>query len=188
MTMLFALIGSSGSGKTTVGETLFGKEREIVSFTTRPQRVNEVDGIDYHFMSLEGFNDALGNNQLIEYSKYSDNYYGITKSELDSKLAMGNSYVVIDYNGYSQIKNLIPNDVLGIFVDVNRDTVKERLLERNETEDFIAKRMSLFDEEQLLKDKVDYILDNNGSLASTIENFRVIIRPLLLKDLEKALD
>lgn len=183
--MLFALIGSSGSGKTTVGETVFGKENEIVSFTTRNKREQEIDGVDYHFMTLDEFNHALDTNELIEYSEYSGNFYGITKEELESKTNKGIGYVVIDYNGYTQLKNILKGDVTGVFVDVDRQTVYERLVNREETKDFIEKRMSLFDEEQLLKDKVDFVLDNNSSLESTIDNFNKFILELWLRELLK---
>lgn len=181
--MLFVLLGSSGSGKTTLGETIFGKHKELVSFTTRPKRENEVDGVDYHFISLQEFNDLLENSKLAEHTFYSGNYYGLMLSEIENKVMNGDCYAVLDFNGYSQLKDRLV-DTTSIFVSVNKDILKERLEERGESEDFISKRLALFEQEETLKESVDLIIYNNETIETATDQFKEYLKPYMLKGFE----
>lgn len=78
------LVGPSGSGKTTV-ENAFVERYDfvkLVSSTTRPKRNNEVDGINYNFLSTEEFEEMIRKDGFIEYTRFGDNYYGMPKSAI----------------------------------------------------------------------------------------------------------
>ncbi len=181
--MLYVLLGSSGSGKTTLGEIIFGKHKELLSFTTRPKRENEVDGVDYHFITEETFNNLLNDKQLAEHTIYSGNYYGLMLSEIESKTSKGDCYAVMDYNGYCQLKNKVA-DTTSIFVSVNKETLLDRLADRGETAEFIQKRIQLFEQEELLKDCVDLVIQNNETIEVSIDQFKAYLKPYMMKDLE----
>lgn len=181
--MLFVLLGSSGSGKTTLGEVIFGKQKELISFTTRPKRENEIDGIDYHFITEETFNELLKDKKLAEHTIYSGNHYGLMLSEIESKTSMGDCYAVMDYNGYCQLKNKVV-DTTSIFVSVNKETLLDRLEQRGETQEFIAKRIKLFEQEELLKDSVDLVIQNNETLEISTDQFKAYLKPYILQFLE----
>ena len=83
---LFVVSGPSGTGKDTVVAALLKKHPEIqhtVSATTRTPREGEKDGINYHFMSVADFEDHLAHDQIVEHTKYCENYYGTLRSEVE---------------------------------------------------------------------------------------------------------
>lgn len=110
---IVVLMGMSSVGKDSVRRVLeedtFGYEN-IVSYTSRPMRENEIDGIDYHFVSKEQFNNMIDNNEMIEYRNYETNwrgkgetwFYGIKKFKLKENI---NYVVVIDLTGAESIIN-----------------------------------------------------------------------------------
>ena len=84
---LLLFCGPSGSGKTTIVHHLLQKNPKIefsVSATTRPQRANETDGKDYHFISVEEFKKRIANDEFVEWEEvYTDRFYGTLKSEIE---------------------------------------------------------------------------------------------------------
>jgi guanylate kinase len=79
--IIITVTGPSGTGKSTLFEKILGKENEITSFTTRERRVKagEIDGIHYHFITKEKFNELKENGGLFEKSEYAGEFYGITE-------------------------------------------------------------------------------------------------------------
>lgn len=157
---IFLLIGPSGSGKDTLGEYLKSKGiPELVSHTTRKMRDGEIDGINYHFISEEEFNKI----ERIEESKYSGNFYALSKSEVDSKLKEFNSvFAIVDINGYKQIKEKYPEETISIFIEVTLDEMAYRMKQRGDKKEDIAKRISnaILTDELSNGNECDYIIRN----------------------------
>ena len=83
---MLILIGPSASGKTEVAKLLASKYNitKIVTYTTRKPRIHEVNGVDYHFVSVEEFAKLTEQNFFVETTYYNSNYYGTAKKETDS--------------------------------------------------------------------------------------------------------
>ena len=89
---LFVVSGPSGTGKETLVASLLKKHPEIqhtVSATTRTPREGEKDGINYHFMTVADFEDHLAHDQIVEHTKYCENYYGTLRSEIEGHRGRG---------------------------------------------------------------------------------------------------
>lgn len=88
MIKIIAIIGKAGSGKDTLLKKVLKKYpdlKEIVSCTTRPPRENEVNGVDYHFLTDEQFANRLSNHQMLEYTSFNSWFYGTEKGTLDTE-------------------------------------------------------------------------------------------------------
>ena len=125
---LFIIMSApSGCGKSTLTDMLLQEYCDIVysiSCTTRAPRGEEEDGLDYHFLTKERFEQLIGENAFIEYAKVHDNYYGTLISPINEVLAEGNSILLdIDVQGAAKVRDYVkklPNtDPLKIgYVDI----------------------------------------------------------------------
>jgi len=88
--ILFILSGPSGVGKGTVRQKLFEEQTNLqysISMTTRDKRAGETEGIDYYYRSKEDFEEMIENNELLEYARYVNNYYGTPRKYVEETLA-----------------------------------------------------------------------------------------------------
>lgn len=167
--MIIILIGASGSGKSSLEKILsdnYGYEK-IISYTTRPPRDGEINGIDYNFINNETFTDMIDSNSFAEYDEYSQNrLYGTLKSDYVD----GNKVVVLTPNGFRKIKqNCKTDNICTILVNANLGTRVKRYIDRCGTDKFnfddkneIASRVERDFGMFLGIDKeVDLIVDNN---------------------------
>lgn len=106
MEALITITGPSCSGKTTLQNWLFslGKFERIVSFTTRPIREGEVDGVDYHFKTYQEIKELESQNEIAEFIEFSGQSYGILGSELKRKIAQARTIAVVEPNGVIQLR------------------------------------------------------------------------------------
>ena len=106
--VIVVLSSPSGAGKTTLVKKI-AKENNFqisISHTTRKPRTNEINGKDYFFISEEEFKNLIKNEELLEYAKVFENYYGSSKTNVIEALNKGNNVIFdIDWQGTEQIKN-----------------------------------------------------------------------------------
>ena len=180
MKNLFAISGPSGTGKTTLCRGLQKKLSEVsfsVSCTTRKKRFNEIDGQDYHFISIEEFTEDISNNKFIEYETVHGDYYGTLKKTVeDSILNKKLLLLEVDVKGAKTIKCLYPDNLVTIFIlPPSLDNLQNRLINRGTDSDTrIKKRLTRLELELKEKDWFDYHIINNEIENATREFITII--------------
>jgi len=116
---LYVIAAPSGTGKTTLVKALTESVNQItvsISYTTRPKRPAEIEGKNYHFISLAEFNKMIAHEDFLEHAQIFENYYGTSKSWVEKTLHAGTDVILeIDWQGFQQIKRLFRNSI-GIFI------------------------------------------------------------------------
>lgn len=160
------LVATSGTGKTTLAHRLVegpGQYVFSVSATTRPPRPGEQDGVDYHFLTHEVFEDRVGEGWFAEWASVHGRMYGTPRSELDEAATRGDHVVLdIDVQGARQIRESVPDAKLIFVLPPSVDIMMARLAGRG-TEDpgAIARRLeSALDELQAVPE-FDYVVVND---------------------------
>ena len=142
--MFIVISAPSGCGKSTLIDMLLQEYHDLVysiSCTTRTPRGEEEDGIDYHFLSTQRFEELIAESAFIEYAKVHDNYYGTLKAPIAEVLAEGNSMILdIDVQGAARVRDYVkalPNtDAMKIgYVDIfimppSMEELRNRLVNR----------------------------------------------------------
>jgi guanylate kinase len=184
---LITISSPSGGGKSTVTQKILRLSRRFdrsISATTRAPRVNEIDGRDYYFLSLQEFQDKIAKNEFLEWEEvYPDVFYGTLNSEIDNLARKGKIPILsIDVNGALELKKLLGNRLLTIFLDVTSiDVLKDRLKYRStETEAELARRLQRAEYELSYKDQFDVIIPNI-KLSDTVQQALDIIDEFLHK-------
>ena len=179
--MLFVISAPSGAGKTTIIKELFKAKaipnlRFSVSATTRNKRQGETEGKDYHFLSIDEFNQKRDNNEFVEFEEVHGNYYGTLKREVEPYLESMDSLIFdVDVKGALSIKSKYPKAVT-IFINVPIDELVKRLKNRKtESEEEIERRRQRIELELKEKDKFDYIVDNTDSIDKAAKEIEKII-------------
>jgi len=176
---IIAVSSPSGGGKTSVVKKILKDFPDIifsVSVTTRPKRSNEVDGVDYFFVSDKEFEKKIKNNEFIEWERFYDYYYGTLKSFVEDNIKIGKSVLFeVDVKGALSLKKIYPESFL-IFIDPpSFDELVKRLKNRNteNLEDF-QKRIDRAKMELELKEKFDFIVENKVLERATNEAISLI--------------
>ena len=117
--MHLAISGNIGSGKTTLTKKIQQKYPSFkisVSNTTRTPRSNEVDGIDYHFVSKEKFKELINKGKFYEYAKIFENYYGTLKKDVDETIKENDILFDIDWQGTKQLSKFNNLNLIKIYL------------------------------------------------------------------------
>ena len=146
--IMVILSSPSGVGKTTLTKKIQQKYQTFkisVSYTTRPPRSNEVDGVDYHFVSKDNFEKLMNENKFYEYAKIFENYYGTLKKSVDQTLLTNDILFDIDWQGTKQLSKFKNLNLIKIYlITDNREELKKRLIKRNQnTQEEIEKRFKI---------------------------------------------
>jgi guanylate kinase len=180
----------SGSGKTTIVQHLLNKYPSLgfsISATTRPQRVSEVHGKDYYFISREEFKQHIKNNNLIEWEEvYPGRFYGTLVSEVQRLWSEGRHVVFdVDVVGGINLKEYFKDRALAVFVKVSSlKDLKDRLRQRNsESEESISVRLNKAEEEYGYADRFDAILIND-SLTDALEQAKLLVEQFIHNPVE----
>ncbi len=162
--------GPAGSGKGTVVKLLREMIADIgfsVSATTRAARPGEIDGVHYYYITKEEFENKLKNNEVLEHTRYCDNYYGTLKSEAERVVSEGKDLILeIEVDGASQVKKACPDAVCVMLLPPDAETLEARLRGRGtETEDVIKRRLARAREELEYLPYYDYVIVNGEGEA-----------------------
>ena len=168
--LLIVVSSPSGAGKTSVCRRILENNDSIqisISATTRKPRKNEVDGIDYNFISREDFQNRIKNNEFLEYAEVFDNFYGSLTKDVE-KITKSKKDVLfdIDWQGTQQLYQSKPSNLVSIFIlPPSKDEIENRLRQRKvdsgDDESIINKRMSKFKDEISHWVEYDYVVINN---------------------------
>lgn len=157
---MIVLVGESASGKTSVQKHLkeYYEYKDIVSYTTRQPREGEVDGVDYHFITVEQFKLLKEQGFFAETAIYNDWNYGVAKEDCtDDKVA------VLTPHGLRQVSKLKDINVVSFYINVPRRDRLIKILQRGDNIEE-AYRRSLSDVGQFdgIEDEVDFVINNDG--------------------------
>lgn len=165
---LIVIVAPSGAGKSTLIKKLmndFVELRFSVSATTRSPRKGETDGVHYHFIKPEDFQQKIDNNELLEWEEfYGGKRYGTLRSEVDKKLNLGYFILLdVEVKGAVNVKEIYADDCLSIFIEPpSIKHLKQRLILRGtETEESLALRLERAKEELTYADRFDRIIIND---------------------------
>ena len=161
------LSSPSGAGKTTITKKIQQKYQSFkisVSHTTRKPRSNEVDWVDYFFISKNEFEKLIKDQKFYEYAKIFDNYYGTLKQNVDELIKKNDIIFDIDWQGTKQLSKYKNLDLIKIYLlPPNKDELKKRLVKRNQNSDEeVDKRFKAFDEDIKHWQDYDYVLINEN--------------------------
>jgi len=175
----------SGAGKTTIVRNLLKRDLGLefsISACSRDPRENEVNGKDYHFLGIEGFNEKINEDAFVEWEEvYKDHFYGTLNSEMDRIWSKGNSVVFdVDVVGGLNIKKQFGTNALAVFVQPpSYEELERRLKTRStETEDKIKQRLDKAHEELKFAKDFDLVLVNDN-LEEACDKIEAIIKKFL---------
>ena len=163
---LFVISGPAGAGKTEIVKRLLAKHPDVrisVSCTTRAPRPGEADGVNYHFVTEERFQQLIAEGAFYEWAHVHQNHYGTLKSTVQQELAQGRDLILeIDVQGCLQAMAQDPT-VTGIFVcPPSRQNLEQRLRRRGtETEESIRVRLNNVAGEVAQAYKYHYVIIHN---------------------------
>ena len=166
--IMVILSSPSGAGKTTLTKKIQQKYQNIkisVSHTTRKPRSNEVEGIDYFFVSHEEFKKKILNNEFYEHAKIFDNFYGTSKNSVNILLKKKNDILFdVDWQGTQQLNKFKELKLIKIFlVPPNKQELEKRLVQRNQDiPEVIAKRLKAYEDDIFHWSDYDYVIINDN--------------------------
>jgi guanylate kinase len=163
---LYIVSAPSGAGKTSLLKALIKETLDVrisVSHTTRKQRAGEQNGIDYHFVTLNEFQQMIKQDAFLEYAEVFGNYYGTSRSWVQQQLDEGTDIILeIDWQGARQVRQLMPQSRSVFILPPSKEALEQRLHGRGQDEaEVIARRMAAAREEMSHYAEYDYLIIND---------------------------
>lgn len=192
MRKIFAIMGKASTGKDTLTKML-SEMLELpiaLSFTTRPKRVGEKQGVEYNFISDSDFWDLHGCDLLAEYTSYEVAsgetwHYGLTKEELEKAEYV---LVIVNPEGFRQLTEIYGDKVCSILIDAPADVRIKRYLDRDTVTEEKAEeccRRFLADNKDFKDISTNHCVTNVGDLESVYKKLESIVRIEIGNDLLK---
>ena len=183
--IMVILSSPSGAGKTTITKKIQQKYPSFkisVSHTTRKPRSNEVNGVDYHFVSSEEFKELINKNKFYEYAKIFGNYYGTLKKNVDDTIKKNDLIFDIDWQGTKKLSQFSNLKLIKLYlITENKTELKKRLIKRNlDTKNEVEKRFKSFEEDIKHWNDYDYVIINKN-----LDTCFKQIEKIILKNKEK---
>ena len=164
--LMLVLSSPSGAGKTSISREVLERDDRIslsISATTRPRRPGEVDGEDYKFVDKTTFDLMVNRQDLLEYAKVFDHYYGTPRGPVEQSLAAGRDVLFdIDWQGTQQLAEKARGDLVSIFILPPSTVELDRRLHSRaqDSEAVIAERMARAADEMTHWSEYDYVVVN----------------------------
>ena len=184
---LYIVSAPSGAGKSSLISALLERNptyamKVSVSHTTRGMRPGEQDGMHYHFVQKEHFEELIEKGEFLEYAEVFGNYYGTSRVWIEQTLEKGiDVFLDIDWQGARQIRKQMPQAQSIFILPPSREELERRLTARGQdSEAVIAKRMNEAQAEISHYDEYDYVIVNDD-FDVAIMDFKAIIRAERLK-------
>lgn len=175
--LMLVLSSPSGAGKTSISRAVLERDSNIslsISVTTRPRRPGEVDGEHYIFVDRTEFDLMVNRQELLEYAKVFDHYYGTPRGPVDAALSAGNDVLFdIDWQGTQQVAERARDDLVSVFILPPSTAELERRLQSRaqDSHEVIADRMAKAADEITHWSEYDYVVVN--------ENFEVSVAKVM---------
>lgn len=182
---LFIVSAPSGAGKTSLIKALLAADAELsasVSHTTRSPRPGEVDGRDYHFVTVERFRAMAAVGEFLEHACVFDHYYGTSAAAVRAQAMAGRDVILeIDWQGARQIHELVPDAVRIFILPPSVQTLRQRLQARGQDgAAVIERRMRDALSELSHYGEYDYLVVNDD-FARALDDLRAIVRARRLR-------
>lgn len=155
---MLILLGPSASGKTESAKIMINRYpiSRVVTCTTRPMRVNEIDGFDYQFLSFEEFDKLKKAKYFVETAEYNGYWYGTPIKEIrDDKL------IILEPQGLKSFLSYRQPEIVAIYLQTTEQTRRERMRYRHDTEEQIEKRIQ--------SDRIAFDINNIEGLDLVVE-------------------
>ena len=178
--ILYVISAPSGAGKTSICKEILQKFPGLhrsISYTTRSRREGEQDGVDYHFISADDFQEMVNKGSFVEWAQVHGNFYGTAKETIQKALSEGSDILLdVDFQGAEQLRQ---SGLDGIFIFIlppNMKELRKRLDFRNTDADpVIEQRMDNASEEIAQAVYFDYLVVNDV-LDKAVDSVRSIIK------------
>jgi guanylate kinase len=197
---LFIVAAPSGGGKTSLVKALLAREARLslsVSYTTRPPRPGEIDGVHYHFVDRARFEAMAAQNDFFEYFVVHDELKGTARSAVAPLLAKGQDVLLeIDWQGARKVRELVPECVSIFILPPSRAELERRLRARaQDSEEVIQRRLANSREEIQHATEFDYVIVNDeferavGDLHAIVrgQRLRTVVRSEEIAELVRQL-
>jgi guanylate kinase len=180
---VFVITGPSGVGKGTLIRGVLERIPELelsVSATTRGPRCGERDGVDYHFLSPEKFEERVRSDGFLEHAKYSGNRYGTLRSEVQQRLARGVPVVLeIEVQGARQVREALPEAVAVFIAPPSPQALRERLERRGtDSTEAMEQRLATAAIELEAQPEFGHVIVNDEIDRATDELASIVLRTL----------
>jgi guanylate kinase len=177
--LLIVISGPSGVGKDTIIERLLKMDASLrysVSFTTRPKRDYEIDGVHYSFVTKPKFEELIGRGELLEWAEYNGYYYGTSRTRVEKLQRQGLDVILkIEVRGAEQVREKRPD---GVFIFIAPPSMEELLRRRevrgSDTAADIEERQRVGRWEMSHAQYYDYVVTNEDAQVAANDVMEII--------------